>query len=378
VIQDLARRVTALPKGVIVAGPQGCRAGLGTSLARLAAVTGYPLLTDVASNVRFGTHDLSAVLAGWDAYLRCPEWPARHRPQIVLRFGASLTWKYGARYLDDGGVFQVVVDPEATWDDPTRRAAWRIVADPLLVANALADALVPGGSGEAEGPGAPGDAEWRRAWGAAEAAVRDSAAHTVAEVKGTSPWVYPAALAAMPAGGMVCAANSMAVRDLDSFSRPMDKDLTVVVNRGAAGIDGTLSTALGASLASGAPTVLFTGDLAFLHDINGLTVARTLGLSLAVVLVNDRGGGIFAYLDIADHPEYEALFRADPQVAVADLCRGYGVGHEVVGDAPGLGAALDAAFAAGGVHVLEVAVDPAANTAAPRAHWDRVARAVAR
>ncbi|RME70464.1 MAG: 2-succinyl-5-enolpyruvyl-6-hydroxy-3-cyclohexene-1-carboxylic-acid synthase, partial [Verrucomicrobia bacterium] len=164
----------------------------------------------------------------------------------------------------------------------------------------------------------------------------------------------------LPAGTAVFLANSMSVRYAEYFWPANDRAHPVYYSRGANGIDGTLSTAMGVAH-GGAPTVLLTGDLAFLHDANGLLNAGRLRGSLTVLLINNDGGGIFEHLPIAGfEPPFETFFATPQQVDFSALCAAHGVPHEIVETKSALAAAL-AGEMPGGVRVLEVRTDRKAD-----------------
>lgn len=172
----------------------------------------------------------------------------------------------------------------------------------------------------------------------------------------------------------------MAVRDAETAVAVSPRPLRVLANRGANGIDGVLSTALGAAASGAGPLALLTGDLAFLHDAGALFAARHHAIAATVVVVNDDGGGIFSYLPIAEHGPavgFDALFRLSHGLSLEGIARGYGAGHRRVCDARALGAAVCESLAAPGVQVLELCVDPARNADHHRALFAEVSRAVA-
>jgi 2-succinyl-5-enolpyruvyl-6-hydroxy-3-cyclohexene-1-carboxylate synthase len=372
VLADLAARIRAEPQGLILCGTADPPPGYAGAIARLAAATGYPVLAEPASGVRYGPHDRSQVITGYDAFLRDPSWCSATVPGLVLRFGASLTWKQVAAYLArHPAAYQVLVDPDGTWDDPTRLAAVRLPAEPVPLCDALAHRVAEGSCQRVSDRAA-----WRGHWlAAAEHARGARAAALATDGVGTVGWLYEALLAALPDGAVLYAANSMAVRDLDTFSDTMPTVLRVIANRGAAGIDGTISSALGAAYGSGAPTVLVTGDLAFLHDLNGLGAAHLPGVNATIIVLNDEGGGIFEYLPVAElAPEaFEHFFVTPPGADLAAGCATYRVSHVVVADAGAFARHLTASLGAPGVQVIEVPVDRAANTAAHRRYWAAVA-----
>ena len=191
-------------------------------------------------------------------------------------------------------------------------------------------------------------------------------------------WVYPALLELLPEGGLIHVANSMAVRGLDTFTGPNPKRLRVLANRGAAGIDGTISSALGEALASGRPTLLVTGDLAFLHDLNGLAATGAEAIDLTIVVLNDEGGGIFAHLPVAqgEPQHFERFFRTPPRANLAAACKTYGVPHARAEDAFELAELWSDMKRTRGIRVVEVPVDMRANTDLHRRYWADVAARV--
>ncbi|PSQ13750.1 2-succinyl-5-enolpyruvyl-6-hydroxy-3-cyclohexene-1-carboxylic-acid synthase [Halobacteriales archaeon QS_8_69_73] len=288
--ERLVEAVEAADGGLVVCGPTDRPAPAGDALADLASATGFPVLADPLSGHRFGPlAEAGPVCGGYDAYLPAVE----TTPDVVVRFGASPTSKPLRQYLRDTGARQFLVDPAGGWREATFAATDLVVADETRLAAALADAVdrERGAFGrrllEAEA------AYWRFVDGEEpeEGAV-------LADV---------AALAPDPATVMV--SNSMPVRDLDRFGRPRAANLAVLGNRGASGIDGVTSTALGAGSAVAEPLVAVVGDLAQYHDTNGLLAVERFDLDATVVCVNNDGGGIFHLLPIEDHGTFEEWFR---------------------------------------------------------------------
>jgi 2-succinyl-5-enolpyruvyl-6-hydroxy-3-cyclohexene-1-carboxylate synthase len=197
---------------------------------------------------------------------------------------------------------------------------------------------------------------------------------------------YPALAEALPDGAVLWAASSMPVRDIDAWLPSTDRAITVRSNRGANGIDGVVSTALGSAAVADGPVALVVGDIAFLHDLNALVAARLHGLSATIVLVNNDGGGIFSFLPQAQPaaarpgtglPEhYEELFGTPHGVDVGPIVIALGGEHRVVG-ASELGAALADSIGRPGVRVLELRTDRARNLALHREVAAVVAKALA-
>jgi 2-succinyl-5-enolpyruvyl-6-hydroxy-3-cyclohexene-1-carboxylate synthase len=170
----------------------------------------------------------------------------------------------------------------------------------------------------------------------------------------------------------------MPVRDVERYAGPRT-GLAVAANRGANGIDGVVSTALGVALGSGAPTALLIGDLAFLHDSNGLLGAAGRAADLTIVVVDNDGGGIFSFLPQAralPGERFETLFGTPHGLDLVALAAGYGVDARRLDPGEDVGGALGEAVAKGGLRVLVVATDRAANVEAHRRVDEAVAAAV--
>ena len=180
----------------------------------------------------------------------------------------------------------------------------------------------------------------------------------------------------MPAGAALVVASSMPIRDVTCFAAPR-RDLALLANRGVNGIDGFVATALGVASVHPGPTVALAGDLSFLHDTGGVAAAVAGGHDLVLVVVDNAGGGIFSFLPQADLPEhFETLFGTPPGVDLAALARAHGIAVTPVEAAAALRPALDAAIGSGGVQLLHVRTDRAANVVRHREIWGAVARAV--
>jgi 2-succinyl-5-enolpyruvyl-6-hydroxy-3-cyclohexene-1-carboxylate synthase len=205
---------------------------------------------------------------------------------------------------------------------------------------------------------------WLERWLALDAAAESAiAAVLAAHPEPTEPATARDVLGALPAGSHLVVSSSMPVRDLEWYARPR-LDVTVHANRGANGIDGVLSTAVGVALASRAPTACLLGDVAFLHDSNALLGIAERGIDLAVVVVDNDGGGIFSFLPQASAlpaAPFERLFGTPHGVKPEHLAAAHGLASITVESADGLAPTIAATAAAGGVHVVVVRTDRSAN-----------------
>jgi len=165
---------------------------------------------------------------------------------------------------------------------------------------------------------------------------------------------------------------------VETFWEVREDPPRVLSNRGANGIDGTVSAAFGAAADSTGPVVLLIGDVALAHDLGGLLAARRLGLSLTIVLTNNGGGAIFDFLTVASQADaYEEHVATPPGLDFGKAAALFGLDHVVAADLQALEGALEVALQAPGAHLLEVRTDRAANVAVHRRAWAAVAEAVA-
>jgi 2-succinyl-5-enolpyruvyl-6-hydroxy-3-cyclohexene-1-carboxylate synthase len=205
---------------------------------------------------------------------------------------------------------------------------------------------------------------WLSAWQQAGATARAAIDHAIdAEPGPTEPGIARDLVEVLPYGSELVVSSSMPVRDLEWFARPTS-GIRVHANRGANGIDGVVSTAVGVAVGTGRPTALLIGDLAFLHDSNGLLGASRRRCDLVAVVIDNDGGGIFSFLPQADvlaHDRFEGLFGTPHGLDLVAVARSLGVHAEAVDD---LSVAVPKALADGGVHVLVVRTDREANVAA--------------
>ncbi|HSL58530.1 MAG TPA: 2-succinyl-5-enolpyruvyl-6-hydroxy-3-cyclohexene-1-carboxylic-acid synthase, partial [Acidimicrobiales bacterium] len=339
---DAVHEIVTGRRGVIVAGWGVDDPG---AVHRLAAVLGWPVLADPRSGCR--TPD-PATVAHADALLRVGAMAERFRPEVVLQLGAPPASKVVGQWLAASGARHVVVDPDGAWLDPDRRADV-VVAGAV---GAVCDALATAGPERAAEP-------WAPTWAAAEAAAASAIADALAGHDGpTEPGIARDVVAVVPDHGALVVSSSMPVRDVEWYAAPRTGG-RVLSNRGANGIDGVVSTAVGLAV-SGTPTVLLIGDVALLHDTNGLLGLAGRVADLVIVVVDNDGGGIFSFLPQArqlDDATFERLFGTPHGVDVAALARVHGLPATVVARGHEVGPAVVDALALGGARVIVARTD---------------------
>ncbi|HMA33453.1 MAG TPA: 2-succinyl-5-enolpyruvyl-6-hydroxy-3-cyclohexene-1-carboxylic-acid synthase [Chloroflexia bacterium] len=359
-------------RGLILCGPQDDPA-LAPAVLALAGALDYPVLADPLSGVRCGPHHGPLVLDSYDAFLRDADFVAGHAPEVVVRFGAMPTSKPVLLYLQQyPACHLIVVDGGAGWNEPTQLAGTMIYADPVALCTALVAAAQTSSGPDGSGAAAPPD--WCAGWVTAHRRTREVLARKLDAMDAFFEGKIFAELAALlPAGATLYAGNSMPVRDLDTFFPGGERPLRFLCNRGANGIDGVVSSALGAST-TGAPLLLVIGDLSFYHDLNGLLAAKQHRLHATIVLLNNDGGGIFSFLpqaSAADH--FEQLFGTPTGLDFRPAVEMYGGRFVRPATWDAFRAAVRTGLAGDGLTVIEIRTDRQENVAAHRGLWPAVA-----
>jgi len=354
--RDLRRLAEALSvgRGLIVAGPADPPGVDPEAITALAHATGFPILADPLSGLRFGGHTrVTTTVGGYDGYLDprvTDDWPD---PEAVLRIGASPTSKRLRQYLARTDARGFVVDPAGAWREAAFTATDLIVADPSRLAGRLAELV--------GGPDAP---DWRERW-----ADADRTHHEVidgATDDGAGGYFEGAILADVadltPEPATLVVSNSNPVRDADRYVTPVAAGYTVLGNRGASGIDGVVSTALGAGSATADHLTLVIGDLAYYHDSNGLLSALRCGVDATIVVIDNDGGGIFHRLPIESfEPPFTEAFKTPHGLDFEPTADLYGLDYVAVEDRESFRDAYAESVASDGTDVIDVRTDAEAS-----------------
>lgn len=413
-IAELSARLAAARRPLVVAGPAPVTQHAAREpLARVLDAVAAPLFAEATSQLRFRAVADSSVTSdsrrawaasgdsgsgsdarvhvdAFDVLLRTQAGPEM-LPDLILQLGATPTAAAWLGYLAvavEAGAWHVVV-AEHGWHDAQSTASALVQAGIAETLSVLADSVLAKQPGDHDGR--PGDGEttdpaladrqcWLRDWTQADAAVwrtiasgqhgggarRDGGAGEegvpLAEAK-----VVRSTACAVPARGLLAIGNSLPVRLLDTWvaGDSVDASVSVVHQRGASGIDGLVSGAAGAALASGRPTALLLGDVSMLHDLGGLAVAgeaaARAGVPLVVVIINNGGGRIFDLLPVAHHPSAEGAFthwRTPHDTDFAHAAKTFGVGFERCHDVGTLERSLARSWTTPGVRVIEAVVVP--------------------
>jgi 2-succinyl-5-enolpyruvyl-6-hydroxy-3-cyclohexene-1-carboxylate synthase len=336
-------------RGIILAGvaqPQNPKS-YAEAIAHLSKALGFPVLADGLSPVRNYATLNPHLISTYDALLRQTDWAELLQPQLVIRIGEMPTSKTLRQWLEHIQPRQWVIDAGDRNLDPLHLST-------IHIRHSITDCLF------SELPhSAP--SSYLKTWLTGECQMRQHLDQSMHQSEALSSTIWEGQISwllsqYLPERTPLFIANSTPIRDVDWFWQPGDRAIQPFANRGANGIDGTLSTALGIAHRHQS-TVLLTGDLSLLHDTNGFLLSQRLHGHLTIVLINNNGGGIFELLPIAKFdPPFEEFFATPQRVNIAQLCAAYGIYHEQITSASHLQQCLHA-LTETGIRVLEIQCD---------------------
>ncbi|MBU1363236.1 MAG: 2-succinyl-5-enolpyruvyl-6-hydroxy-3-cyclohexene-1-carboxylic-acid synthase [Gammaproteobacteria bacterium] len=328
-IGDFASRISGRP-GIIVCGEMPACPENTNAIAALAERLDVPILAEPLAGLRYGDHDRSHLCVRYNQWLVDQRFVEMHQPEWVLRFGTFPISRNLQNYVGGIRTTHAVVEPWPRWSDPAHLLTHLFRAEPADVCAALlAESLVA----------APGG--WRQDFAGQEAsaAERAEAGHIAAMLE------------EIPDSTPLFIGNSLAIRQLDSLSGSGEKFIHFYGNRGASGIDGNISTAMGIAAVHGSVVALL-GDLTTQHDLGGLALAQ--GRNAVIVVVNNAGGGIFDHLPQRQLPEFERGWRTPQQISFEHAALTFSLGFGRAESIDAFRKALRVALAAGGPHLIEL------------------------
>tara|TARA_A100001037_G_scaffold306692_1_gene354084 strand:+ start:17561 stop:18610 length:1050 start_codon:yes stop_codon:yes gene_type:complete len=333
---------------LIIVGPSNPGSISPKSISALSNSLNFPILADPLSGLRYGKHIKSThICGGYDSYLRPPitkDWP---KPDVILRFGAAPISIPLQKYVLQTGAYELLIDPASQARDPSFTSSELVSCDPNWFADTLSSQLsLPSGT------------------------LLDHLSHAESTywnlIKSQDSFfegsITSSILDMSPEDSTIIISNSMPIRDLDRFGKPNLKKFTLIGNRGASGIDGMISTALGAASCTEDQAILLIGDVAYYHDLSGLLALNKFDLKLIIIEINNNGGGIFYRLPISKYdPPFTTGFRTPHNLDLSHSSNLYGFDFTRVSSLEEFNLAYEAALNKNNSCVIEVLSDPLIN-----------------
>ena len=334
-LAQLTAVIAQRPRGLIICGPRCPGSDFPKATMALARQSGYPILADALSGVRFNRRDAEdaeeksaksvqsadkLIVGGYETFLQSD--PGWDEPQVVIRFGAVPLSRWLNAYLDRiNPTYRIHIRENGVWADDSHRTSWFLQANETAVCRELVRRLPK-----------QTNREWETAVRVTETAVWRKLEAALQDVYFDGAIVYDV-VNALPDDSVLFMGNSLPVRHLDQFGRPSAKRIHVFANRGASGIDGNLSTALGIAAATGKRVTAVLGDITFYHDMNGLLAITNNQLPITIIVINNNGGGIFRRLPISQHePPFTEMFLTPHGLEFEHAARLYGLDYARVTD----------------------------------------------
>ncbi|CDQ21379.1 2-succinyl-5-enolpyruvyl-6-hydroxy-3-cyclohexene-1-carboxylate synthase [Halobacillus karajensis] len=365
-LKSLIERLTQSDKGLIVVGPQ-TNPELAEAVTRLASRLGVPILADPLSQLRTGSHDKRNIIENYDSLLKAETIQQDVVPDYIVRFGAMPVSKAYLKWIQkyEEAIDHFVIDDQPGYREPSGVATTFIWSDAIELCNGLALNMSKGNK----------ETPWLSKWKQMNVLAKNEMLRDSGEALNEGHAVVHLS-EMLPDHSNFFIGNSMPIRDVDSFFMASPKEVQLLANRGANGIDGVVSTALGTA-STGHRTILLLGDISFFHDLNGLWMAKNKQIPLTIVVINNDGGGIFSYLPQSNHPDhFEELFGTPLGLDLAPAIKMYGGKHTRVSTWEAYQKALEESFSNNELNVVEVITNREEHVDFHRQRWSKVEQAV--
>ncbi len=364
---EISESLQSYKRGMIICGPIETD-HFSEMVVKLAEKLQFPILADPLSQLRSGKHDGTYIIDTYDTFLKNEEAKKYLKPEVILRFGAMPVSKPLTIFLKENhDVRQFVIDGGGGWRDPGMVSSEMIYCDETEFCQGVLPHLEK-----------KLDSNYVEDWLKINHLTRTQLAE-ISKVNELSEGKLFYQLAErLPKEATLFVGNSMPIRDLDTFFHFNDKSIRIMANRGANGIDGVTSTALGAGISS-QPLYLVLGDLTFFHDLNGLIAAKQYGININIILINNNGGGIFSFLPQASHPKnFEKLFGTPLDLQFEHVVNMYGGHYELITDWDHFSEAMEQSVHNTGLKVFEITTNRERNLTEHREIWDAVSQEISR
>lgn len=304
-------------RGLIICGSID-QVGFNQAVFQLSRKTGFPIIADPLSQLRGCSEGSEEIIETYDTFLKDSSLFELMKPDLIIRFGAMPVSKPLLIFIKAmERVNHLVIDGGLGWREPTGMGTHMLYCDEIAFCKQISAKLDQ-----------TSDTEWQLLWKETDRAVKQQLTYILDETVLQEGKLFAKLNDLLPHGANLVVGNSMPIRNVDTFYHDSNKELRIFANRGANGIDGTVSTALGIAATSDRPTVLALGDLSFFHDMNGFLAAKMYGLNLLVLVINNDGGGIFSFLPQAEEERhFEELFGTPHGLDFEHTAALYGAGY---------------------------------------------------
>lgn len=369
--KEVAGLLVKYKNGLIIAGPENYNERFHKNCQRLTEILGYPILADGASQLRFGKHSKKNILCCFEGFLRSHFFNGRFKPEIIIQFGRTVTSKALELYLEKCSAVRFMVNEYGDWFDPANRSNASFACKPNVFCEKMTEHL--------ELKKINRNSDWLKIWvDADEASLKNKK-----KIISNSPFpnecrVIEELVKLLPENSNLMISNSMPIRDFDYYAPVTNKNIKIFNNRGASGIDGITSTALGLASVKKSSTVLLTGDSAFYYDMNAMLAAKKYKIPLIIILINNNGGGIFEVLPVSRFGKiFKEFFIAPHDLDFSPIIKSFSGKYSLIKNWENFRAEFNKALKRKEFSVLEIKTDAAASLKLRQTYWNAANKSLA-
>ena len=367
----LTRKFWSTEKGLIIIGSHHYKNDFVKNVVRFSEKFGFPVYIDGASSDRYGKHSKRNMIENLTAFIRAQDFQQYFDPEIIIHFGWTPTSNVLQNFFKQSKAEKILVNEFGDKNDPSLTAKTLLrVSPPEFVDTIL----------QSEQNKKNRDSCWLIDYQVMDNLAGEIKDRFIKNAKFPFEGRIPTELlSVIPEKSNLMISNSLPIRDTDFFAPTMEKALSIFTNRGASGIDGINSTALGIAKASKGNNYLMIGDLAFYHDLNGLHNAIKYNLPLTVVLINNGGGGIFESLPISEYRDvFKENFATPLTVNFKKLVEAYGGIHHKIKNWKDLKEKVILSGKKKTLTVLEIQTDAKQSKLQRQNYWNAVSKRIVR
>lgn len=321
-IDYTAKMIMKRKRGIILCGAGDYGKSFCKTLQTLSVKTGYPIAADGASGLRSGKILSGYIIENYASLCRDKKFLYQYSPEIIIQFGAAPTSASLLAFFQNSKGIKILVNKYGDWLDPSLTAKKAISINPDDFCKEITCRI----------KGFKPSYEWFN-----EMKILDLTASVIKETEiNQKPFPFEGriikeVISSLPDKSNLIISNSLPIRDFDSFAEVSEKEINVFTNRGASGIDGIISTALGIARPSPLQSFLLIGDLAFYYDMNSIITGIKLRVPLKIILINNNGGGIFEHLPIAKQKKvFNDFFKTPPNINFSQIIKSFGASFHSV------------------------------------------------
>jgi 2-succinyl-5-enolpyruvyl-6-hydroxy-3-cyclohexene-1-carboxylate synthase len=375
---NIVEKLKHIQRGMIIVGPEKYNDEFHTNVIKLSGILKYPILADGCSQLRFLSSSVDQtftqmrgisvrtknIICNYEAMFRSPSFSETYLPEIILHFGRTSTSKGMEDFYGKYSPLKIMINEEGDFFDPTRRGK-SYKSSPSLFCKSIIECYPVDKNHRKEDC-------WLKPYLYADQLL-EQLKNKILFNSGfpNEIRIINEILDSVPVNSSIMLSNSLPVRDFDYWASCSSKKLKIYNNRGASGIDGIISTALGIASAKREPVFLITGDLAYYYDLNALLTAEKYSIPLIIILINNNGGGIFNSLPVSRYPDFLRKYFITPhKLNFEKLTKAFGVDYSKVKNWSDFKDLLQRAVSKKETSVIEIQTDSVSSLDSREQYWE--------